>query len=106
MGPSALAYGAESVVDVARELVNWAAKIEQLELKAAILDGELFSGKAAVSQLSKFPTRVEAQARVVQLVLAPAGQVVGAAMAPAARILGIVKEIQTRLEKGETIEKS
>ncbi len=105
-GPSALAYGAESVVDVARELVNWAAKIEQLELKAAILDGELFSGKAAVSQLSRFPTRVEAQARVVQLVLAPAGQVVGAAMAPAARILGIVKEIQTRLEKGETIEKS
>ena len=105
-GPSALAYGAESVVEVARELVDWATKIEHLELKAAVLDGELFSGKAAVSRLSRFPTKVEAQARVVQLVLAPAGRVVGAATGPAARILGIVKEIRTRLEQGETIEKS
>ncbi|MHC5005121.1 MAG: 50S ribosomal protein L10, partial [Planctomycetota bacterium] len=33
-GPSALAFGAESVVDVARALVDWARKIDQLELKA------------------------------------------------------------------------
>ncbi len=43
-GPSALAWGAESVVDVARELTDWAKKIAELDLKAAILDGQLFEG--------------------------------------------------------------
>ncbi len=102
-GPSAVVWGAESVVDVARELVEWARKIEQLELKAAVLDGQVFEGVAEVKRLSGFPTRVEAQARVIQLVLSPASAVLGAAVAPGARILGIVKEIQTRLERGDTI---
>ncbi len=102
-GPSALAWGAESVVDTARALVEWARKVDELDLKAAVLDGQLFEGEAAVKRLSAFPTRLEAQARVVQLVLSPAAVVMGAAVAPGARILGIVKEIQTRLERGDTI---
>lgn len=105
-GPSAVAHGAESVVDVARELVEWARKLDDLELKAAVLDGELFDGKAGVERLSNYPTRVEAQARVVALVLAPARNAVGAAVGPGSRILGIVKEIESRLEKGETIGKA
>lgn len=102
-GPSALAYGAESVVDVARSLVEWAKKVEHLELKGAVLDGEYFDGDAGVKRLSTFPTREEAQAKVVQLVLTPAGNVVGAATGAGSRILGIVKEIEERLEKGEAI---
>ena len=102
-GPSALAWGAESVVDVARALVEWARKIDALELKAAVLDGQLFEGDAGVKELSAYPTRPEAQARVVQLVLAPASRVVGAATSPGSRIASIIKEIQDRLEKGEAI---
>ena len=98
-GPSAVVWGAESVVDVARELVDWAKKVGELDLKAAVLDGELFEGEAGVKRLSTFPTRIEALARVVQLVLSPGGAVLGASLAPGARILGIVKEIQDRLEK-------
>ena len=105
-GPSAVAWGAESVVDVARELVEWARKFGDLDLKAAVLDGELFEGEAGVKQLSTFPTKTEAQATVVQLVLSPGAAVLGATRAPGARILGIVKEIQDRLEKGETISKT
>ena len=104
-GPAALAYGGESVVDVARLLVDWAKKIEKLELKAAVLDGELFTGKDGVKRLSQFPTREEAQAKVVQLVLSPAKRVVGCAVAPGSKLLGIVKEIRERLEKGQTIAK-
>lgn len=103
VGPSAIVWGAESVVDVARELTDWARKVDQLELKAAVIDGELFEGEAGVKRLSKFPTRLEALGKVVQLVLSPASNVVRAAMAPGANILGIVKEIQERLEKGQTI---
>jgi large subunit ribosomal protein L10 len=105
-GPSALAYGGSSVVDVARQIVEWAKKVNELDLKGAVLDGELFEGDAGVKRLSKFPTREEAQARVVQLVLSPAGKVVGAATSPGAKLLGIVKEIGERLERGETIGKA
>jgi large subunit ribosomal protein L10 len=105
-GPSALAYGAESVVDVARALVEWAKKVENLDLKGAVLDGEYYDGAEGVKRLSNFPTREEAQARIVQLVLTPAGNVVGAALGAGSRVLGIVKEIEERLEKGETIAKA
>ncbi|MCH2162505.1 MAG: 50S ribosomal protein L10 [Phycisphaerales bacterium] len=105
-GPSALCYGGESVVDVARELVDWAKKVEHLELKGAILDGELFEGEEGVRRLSAFPTKEEAQAKVVQLVLSPAGKLLGASLSPGRNIMGIVKEIQTRLEEGKTIEKT
>lgn len=103
VGPSALAYGGESVVNVAREIVDWAKKVKELQLKGAILDGTYFDGEEGVKRLSSYPTREEAQAKVVSLVLAPAGNVVGGAKGPGGRILGIVKEIQERLEKGESI---
>ena len=105
-GPSALAYGAETVVNVARELVDWARKIKELDLKGAVLDGEFFDGAEGVKRLSAFPTKDEAQARVVQLLLAPAGNIVGGVKGPGGQILGIVKQIQEKLEAGETIAKA
>lgn len=105
-GPSALAYGGESVVDVARALVDWAKKIKKLDLKGAVLDGTYFEGEAGVKRLSDFPTRDEAQAKVVQLVLSPAQNVLGAANGPGGTIVGIIKQIEEKLEKGETIAKA
>ncbi len=105
-GPTAMCYGGESVVEVARELVDWAKKVKELDLKGACLDGEYFDGHEGVKRLSTFPTRDEAQAKVVQLVLSPAGHVLGAATSAGSNILGIVKEIQERLEKGEDITKA
>jgi large subunit ribosomal protein L10 len=105
-GPSALAYGSGSVVDVARELVAWAKKLKQLTLKGAVLDGQYFDGEQGVKRISAFPTREEAQAKVVQLILSPASNLLRAATSPGSNILGIVKEIQTRLEEGKTIAKA
>lgn len=104
-GPSAIAWGAESVVDVARELIDWGKKIANLTLKGAVLDGEYFAGAEGVKRLSTLPTRIEAQGIVVQLILSPAKKVIGAAVSPGRRVLGIVKQIQEKLEKGETIAK-
>jgi len=103
-GPSAVVYAGErSVVDVARDLVKFATEVKEMELKAACLDGIFFAGKEGVQRLSKFPTREEAQAKVVSLLLSPARKVVGCAVSPGSRILGIVKEVESRLEKGEAI---
>ena len=104
-GPSALVCGGDSAVDIARTLVDWAKKVKNLELKAAILDGKLFEGADGVIRLSDYPTKDEAQATVVQLVLSPASNVIKTTTSPGSTLLGIIEEIETRLEKGNTIEK-
>ena len=104
-GPAALAYGGASVVEVARELVEMVKLFPDLELKGAILDGEVFRGQAGVEALSKFPTREEAIAQTVQLVLSPAQNLVAGVMGPGRNLASLVKAIEEKLEKGEQIAK-
>lgn len=103
-GSSALAYGAESVVEVARELMGLAKDVANLELKGACLDGELFEGPAGVERLSKFPTRDEAIAQAVTLVLSPARNLVSQITGPGSGVAGLLKAIADKLEQGEAIE--
>ena len=105
-GSSALAYGGQSVVEVAREVVKLIEKMPEVELKGAILDGQLFEGKAGVTALSKFPTREEAQADVVTLIVSPGKKLLAQLKGPGATIAGIIKSIEEKLEKGETIAKA
>jgi large subunit ribosomal protein L10 len=104
-GSNALCYGGQSVVEVARELVAVAKDMPTLELKGAILDGTLFKGDKGVKELSKFPTRIEAQGEIVGLLLGPAKKLVAQIKGPGSNIAGLVKAIETKLEKGETIAK-
>ena len=85
----------ESAVLVAREVVKAAEAEKKIVLKGAIFDGEYYDGDAGVKLLGSFPTREEAQAKVVTLVLSPARN-----------IMGVVKTIQEKLEKGEAIAKA
>jgi len=104
-GANAIAYGGNSVVEVAREVVAIAGKMPGLELRGAVLDGQLFKGKAGVEELSKFPTREEAIGRVVTLILSPAQKLVGQLLGPGRTVAGLVKSIEDKLEKGEAIAK-
>ncbi len=104
-GPNALVYGAETVVEVARKIVDIAKDMPDVELRGAVLDGELFEGEDGVKRLSKFPTRDEAIAQAVTIVLTPGGKLVSAVKSPASNIAGILKTLQDKLESGETIAK-
>jgi large subunit ribosomal protein L10 len=104
-GSSALVYGGNSVVEVAREIVGLLEKFPALELKGALLDGQLYEGKNGVKELSMFPTREEAVAQVVTLIVSPARKLVGQIQGPGSNIAGIVKAIETKLEKNEEIKK-
>lgn len=104
-GSNALAYGAESVVDVAREIVELVKKFPGIELKGAVLDGQLFEGEAGVEALSKFPTRDEAIAKDVAIILGPAQKLLASIKGPGSGIAGILKAIEEKLEKGEAIAK-
>lgn len=104
-GPSAMVWGGESVVDVARALVEEAKTHEAMEFRGALMEGQLF-GADEVEKLSKFPTREEAQAEAVQLVLSPGQNLLAAAMGPGRQVASLVKSIEEKLEKGEAIEKA
>ena len=104
-GSNSVAYGAESVVHVAREIVKLVKQYPGIELKGAVLDGTLFEGEAGVKALSKYPTRDEAIAQNITLVLSPGRKLLGAVKGPGGRLMGIVKAIEDKLEQGEAIAK-
>ncbi len=103
-GSNALAIG-PSVVEVAREIVKVIEEFPALELKGAILEGQYFDGAAGVKELSKYPTREEGIGQIVTLVVSPARKLMGQVKGPGAKIAGIIKSIEEKLEKNETIAK-
>ena len=96
-GPSALVWGGETVIEIARELITLARAIEHLTFLGALMEGQLF-GADQIRELSLYPTREEAQGQAVQLVLSPGQNVLAAAVGPGRRIASILKTIQERLE--------
>ena len=102
-GNSALIYGEASVVEVARELTKILAEMPAIEIKGAVLDGQLFSGLAGVKALSKYPTKAEAQGQTVGILVGPGRTLAAQIKGPGATLAGLVKAIETKLEKGEAI---
>lgn len=94
-----------SAVVVARELVEWVKKEKKIQFRGAVMDGLKF-GPAEITRLSEFPTKAEAHANIVTLLLSPAKTLVGAAVAPGRNIAGILKAVQEKLEAGETLAKA
>lgn len=105
-GPVALITGADGVVTVAREVVEMVKKLDKVTLKGAVMDGEVFDAKDVKERLSKYPTRVEAQCQVIQIILSPAGQVIGAATSAGSQIAGVIEALEKKLEKGEAVAKT
>lgn len=103
-GPTAMVYGGESVVDVARAIIDHAKKLENLEVKGALMEGTVFQADEVV-RLSQFPTRVEAQAEIVQLLISPAAQIIGAATSAGHDIAGVLSSMIEKLESGEELKK-
>lgn len=106
-GPTAMVYGTNkdvTVVDVAREVVKLAKEIEQLQVKGALMEGQLFQANE-IEALSKYPTKAEAQGQVIQIILTPAQKLVGSILGPGRKVASLVKAIEEKLEKGETIAK-
>lgn len=97
-GPSAIVYGGDSVVTVAREVMATIKTVETLKVKGAIMDGLIFSADQ-VKDLAKYPTKAEAQALVITLILSPAKKLAGQILGPGRKVASLIKAIEERKEK-------
>jgi ribosomal protein L10 len=94
-GPCAIAYGADSVVTVVRELLEARKDAPNLVVKAAYMEGVSF-GTGEIEGLSKYPNREEAVARVVMAALWPGKKLAGCLIAPGAKLASILKAIEEK----------
>ncbi|MCX5659989.1 MAG: 50S ribosomal protein L10 [Planctomycetota bacterium] len=97
-GPTALVYGGESVVNVARDLLAAIKGMESVKVTGAILDGLVFPANQ-IEVLSKYPTRREAQAQAITLVVSPGRKLAGQILGPGRKLAAIVKAIEVKKEK-------
>jgi large subunit ribosomal protein L10 len=93
-GSSALAYGGLGRRGRPRARRAGRQEFPELELKGAVLDGSSSRARPASRALSKFPTRDEAIAKVVTLMVSPARKLVGAVKGPGSKVAGLVKAIE------------
>ena len=95
---SAVCYGGESVVDVAREVVGFSKKFEVFQVRGAFLEGKVFSAEQ-VGSLAIMPNRTELIGQIVQLATGPGGRLVSVLFSPASRLAGAIKALTEKLAK-------
>jgi large subunit ribosomal protein L10 len=92
-GTSAVCWGSEDIVSLAKEVTRLArdAQYEAFEARAGVMDGEPLT-RQQVAEVSRWPSRPE-------LLSVVAGQLLGVASQVASQLVGPAAEIASQIEK-------
>jgi large subunit ribosomal protein L10 len=93
-GPTAIAYS-EDPVAAAKAVDSYAKKNPKLAILGGAMGEETLDDKG-VKALAAMPSREELLASIVQTIMSPAANLVGALTAPGAQIAGVLETLETR----------
>lgn len=99
-GPCALVVG-ESVIDMAKELVEAAKKFPALKLREGLIEGD--QEITLVEVLAKMMSLSDTRGALVTLALSPGRSLAGALRTGGGNIAACLQTIIENLEKGETV---
>jgi large subunit ribosomal protein L10 len=96
-GPTAVVFGSEDPVVIAKVLVRFADDHTALTIKGAVLDGEYLTPER-VDELAKLPGREELLGSLLALMQAPATQLVRTLNEPGAQVARLLEALRQRQE--------
>lgn len=97
-GTSAIAWGGEGIVELAREIAEWSKKIEKFQVKGGAVSGQILDAKG-VQELSKLPSRIELLGRVARLIQSPGSRLVAQILGPGGLVASQVKQVAEKEEQ-------
>ena len=97
-GPCTVAYGGDSIVDVAKEIAGWGKKVSAVKLKGAYIEGDVMDAEEAKA-LAKMPNRAQLHGTIAMLVASCGANVAGAIGSGGSNIAGCVSSLVEKLEK-------
>jgi large subunit ribosomal protein L10 len=100
-GPSALIHGNLSVAAVARLLIEEKKNNDKLEIRGLFFDGEIYEGEKGIEKASKLPTREEAIANLLAMILGPGRKLAGAIKGPGGKLGAVLKTIEEKAKEKE-----
>ena len=98
-GPLALLVGFQDPVSMAKVAVKLADELPKLEIRGALLDGEILP-PAELKALATLPSREVVLAQLLGLLQAPATQLLRTLNEPSARLVRMIDAIAKRAESG------
>lgn len=90
-GMTSLAYAKDDPVGLLRTLVEYSKKTPALGFKSGLVEGQDFDADG-LDRLSKMPSKIEVQAKLLYLINAPAQQLMGVLKASARDLASIVDQ--------------
>jgi len=93
-GPTAIAYS-EDPVAAAKVIEAYAKKNEKLVILGGAMGDEVMNA-AGVKALAAMPSREELIGQIVQTIMSPGANLIGAITAPGAQLAGIIETLEKR----------
>ncbi len=97
VGQTALAFGYDDPVAPARVIKKIVEKTKKLELKSAVLEGQVFDG-SQLKEVASLPTREDLIAGIIGSIGAPASGIVGAINAVMRDLTSVIEEVAKKQE--------